>query len=195
MIVAGRPSVTYSDDDADRLTGIVQAASTLAIAYDLADRRTTLTLPNGIAVGHAYDVASQLTGLTYTHGAATLGTLTYSYDLAGRRTGVGGTWARTGLPATMSTATYDAANQILAWNGTPSTYDANGNLTSDGTRTYTWNARNQLTGLSGGASASLHTTVLDVAAARPSAGLPQTSSTMASIWRRSWRAAFRQRIS
>jgi RHS repeat-associated protein len=32
--------------------------------------------------------------------------------------------------------------------------DSNGNLTSDGTTTYTWNARDQLTGLSGGASAS-----------------------------------------
>ena len=34
------------------------------------------------------------------------------------------------------------------------TYDANGNLTSDGTNTYTWNARNQLVSISGGASAS-----------------------------------------
>jgi RHS repeat-associated protein len=35
-----------------------------------------------------------------------------------------------------------------------STYDANGNLTSDGTNTYSWNARNHLVGLSGGTSAT-----------------------------------------
>jgi YD repeat-containing protein len=34
------------------------------------------------------------------------------------------------------------------------TYDLNGNLASDGTTTYSWNARNQLAGLSGGTSAS-----------------------------------------
>ena len=33
-------------------------------------------------------------------------------------------------------------------------YDLNGNLTGDGTTTYTWNARDQLTGLSGAATAS-----------------------------------------
>ena len=54
----------------------------------------------------------------------------------------------------MTSATYDAANQIATWGGTGFTYDPNGSLTSDGTTTYTWNVRNQLTGLSGGASAS-----------------------------------------
>ncbi len=34
------------------------------------------------------------------------------------------------------------------------TYDVAGNLTSDGTNTYTWNARNQLTAISGGTTAS-----------------------------------------
>ena len=33
-------------------------------------------------------------------------------------------------------------------------YDPNGNLTDDGTNTYTWNARNQLASMSGGISAS-----------------------------------------
>jgi RHS repeat-associated protein len=34
------------------------------------------------------------------------------------------------------------------------TYDLNGNLTGDGTNTFSWNARNQLSSISGGASAS-----------------------------------------
>jgi RHS repeat-associated protein len=113
-----------------------------------------LTLPNGIEVTYDYDDASQLTGLTYKQGTTTLGTLTYSYDLAGNRTAVGGTWARTNLPAALSSVTYDAANQIATWGSTSFTYDANGNLTSDGVRSYTWDARNQLGSLSGGVSAS-----------------------------------------
>jgi RHS repeat-associated protein len=58
------------------------------------------------------------------------------------------------LPAALSSATYDDANQIATWGGTSFSYDSNGNLTSDGTRTYTWNARNELTGISGPVSAS-----------------------------------------
>ena len=38
--------------------------------------------------------------------------------------------------------------------GATLSYDLNGNLTSDGTTSYTWNARNRLVGLSGGTSAS-----------------------------------------
>jgi RHS repeat-associated protein len=58
------------------------------------------------------------------------------------------------LPAALASATYDAANQIATWSSTSFTYDDNGNLTNDGAKTYSWNARNQLTGLSGGVGAS-----------------------------------------
>ena len=105
-------------------------------------------------VAYAYDDASQLTGLTYTLGSTTLGTLTYTYDSTGNRTAVGGTWARTNLPAALNSATYDAANQIVTWGSQSFTHDLNGSLTNDGTRTYTWNARNQLSTLSGAVSAS-----------------------------------------
>ena len=67
---------------------------------------------------------------------------------------MGGAWARTGLPAALAAATYDAANRITAWGGTGFIYDLNGNLTGDGTTTYVWNARDQLTGLSGATTAS-----------------------------------------
>jgi RHS repeat-associated protein len=154
MTVTGQPQVTYGYDNADRLTSITQSSATVGFAYDDADRRTVLTLSNGVTVEYGYDVASQVTGLTYKLGSTTLGTLTYAYDLAGNRTSVGGTWARTGLPASLTSATYDAANQISTWGSTSLTYDDNGNLASDGTKTYTWNARNQLTSLSGGVSAS-----------------------------------------
>src|SRR5216684_9067425 len=81
------------------------------------------------------------------------------------RMGVGGSYARTGTPQAAPSATYNVNNQLTQWKGASLTYDANGNLTSDapfasrmrlrdGTNTYTWNARNQLVSISGGASAS-----------------------------------------
>jgi len=49
-----------------------------------------------------YDAGSQLTGITYVTSSTTLGNLAYSYDLAGRRTTVGGSYAATGLPSAIS---------------------------------------------------------------------------------------------
>ncbi len=156
MTVAGAPAITYAYgyDDAHRLTSITQGTSVVVMTYDNADRRATLTLPNGIVTTSEYDHANQLTGLTYTLGPTTLGTLTYTYDEVGNRTSVGGTWARTGLPQAVASATYDAANRIATWAGTTFSYDPNGNLASDGLTSYLWNARNQLTGLSGATAAS-----------------------------------------
>jgi RHS repeat-associated protein len=78
----------------------------------------------------------------------TLGDLTYSYDAAGNRLKVGGSWARSAIPLAVASATYDAANKQLAFGGTALTYDLNGNLTKAtdqfGSATYTWDARNRL---------------------------------------------------
>ena len=154
MTVAGQTTVFYDYDDGNRLTSITQGSAVVSFGYDAAGRRTSLTLPNGIVVSSIYDAASRLTDLTYTSGSTTLGTLSYSYDANGNRVAVGGTWARTGLPAALASATYDAANQIATWEGTTFAYDPNGNLASDGLTSYTWNARDQLVALNGGLSAT-----------------------------------------
>ncbi len=80
--------------------------------------------------------------------------MTYTYDAAGRRTAVSGSYARTSLPSAVGSATYNAANQQTAFGSLSLTYDSNGNLTGDGTNTFSWNARNQLSSISGGVSAS-----------------------------------------
>ena len=102
MTVAGQTAVNYNYDTANRLTGMTQGTSTsVSFAYDNANRRSSLTLPNGIVVTYNYDTSSELTGITYTNGSTTLGNLIYSYDLAGRRTGVGGSYAQVELPAAL----------------------------------------------------------------------------------------------
>jgi hypothetical protein len=103
-----------------------------------------LTLPNGVLLTYGYDNDSHITGMTYTLGAATaVGSLTYQYDAASRRTQMGGSLAATGFPQAMTLATYDVANELTNWNGTTITPDANGNILNDGVAAYTWNARNQ----------------------------------------------------
>jgi RHS repeat-associated protein len=153
MTVGGQAAISYTYDNANRLTAITQGTSVVGFTYDVANRTTQVTLPNNLAMVYGYDNANQVTGITYKQGATTLGNLTYAYDSAGRRTTVGGTWARTGLPvaATAASITLNANNQALTFAGTTLTYDLNGNLATAtdavGTATYTWDVRNRLTGL------------------------------------------------
>jgi RHS repeat-associated protein len=153
MTVFGQPTVNYAYDNADRLTQITQGSSVVGFGYDAAGRRTSLTLPNGILVEYVYNAASRVTGITYKQGMTVLGDLTYEYDKAGNRTKIGGSFARPGIPQSVSSAGYNAANQQTTFGDKTLTYDNNGNLTSivdgSGTTLYTWNARNQLTGVSG----------------------------------------------
>lgn len=153
MTVEGQPTVNYGYDANHQLIQISQGAAVVSLTYDAAGRRTSLTLPNGIIVSYSYDAASELTGISYQQGATVIGNLIYGYDADGRRISMDGSLAKTGLPMAIS-ATYNAANQLVQWGTSPLTYDANGNLLGDGANSYTWNARNQLTGISGGASAS-----------------------------------------
>lgn len=152
MTVVGQPQVVYTYDNANRLTQVHQGTSTVTIGYDDADRRTSVTYPNTNKIEYLYNAASELTTVTYKKGTTTLGTLTYTYDLAGNRIKTGGTFARSNLPPALTTTNYNANNQQLTFGTTTETYDLNGNLetsTDAGvTTTYTWNVRNQLTGIS-----------------------------------------------
>ncbi|WP_140630132.1 kelch repeat-containing protein [Methylibium rhizosphaerae] len=158
-----QPTITYGWDNADRLTSIAQAAGSannnvaqvVTLAYDAAGRRTQTTLPNGSTEAYTYDFADQLTAITYKKADGTLiGDLTYTYDANGRRTGAGGSLARLELPpADVTDAAYDVNNRLRQWAGRSYSYDDNGNLIADGVSAYQWDERNQLKGISTGASA------------------------------------------
>jgi RHS repeat-associated protein len=149
MTVQGQPVVTYAYDDANRLTSISRGTLAVGLLYDAAGRRSTLSLPNNVTVTYGYDISGRLTSLAYQRGADVLGHLTYTYDNAGRRTGIGGSFARVALPQALGSAVHNPNNAVVQWGSTTITYDADGNLTSDGVRTYIWDARNRLSSISG----------------------------------------------
>lgn len=142
--VTGQSAVNYSYDNPGRMYQITQGTTSTAIGYDAANRRSTLTLPDGIVLAYGYDNDSRVTSMNYQLGTLSVGNLIYSYDAAGRRTQLGGSLAATNFPTAVSSTTYDAANELTKWNGTIISYDANGNIQNDGAAAYTWNARNQL---------------------------------------------------
>ena len=153
MTVAGQPALAYTYDAGDRLTRIDQAAGAannnvaqnVSFTYDAAGRRLRTTYMNGVTRENSYDDGGQLMAITYKNpDGSTLGDLAYTYDDGGRRTGVTGSLARTALPDALPNANVDAANRLTVSGPQSLTYDANGNLTGDGSQTYVWNARDQL---------------------------------------------------
>jgi RHS repeat-associated protein len=153
MTASGQSTVNYSYDEGNRLTQVSQDTSTVSFTYDDASRRSSLTIPNGIVVEYTYDRGSRLKELKYKNGVVELGNLLYLYDKAGNRNKVAGTFARTGMPQAVASATYNNGNRQTAFGGKTMVFDKNGNLTSladtSGTTIYTWNSRNQPTGISG----------------------------------------------
>jgi len=146
-------NIGYTYDKVGRITRIDQAAGAInnnqaqaiQFTYDDAGRLTKTTYANGITRDNSYDDAGQLTSITYKKADNSLiGDLAYTYDANGRRTKTSGSLAKTDLPDTISSASYDANNRLTTWSSQILSYDKNGNLTSDGLKTYIWNARNQL---------------------------------------------------
>jgi YD repeat-containing protein len=112
MNVSGQPAVNYLYDHANHTTQITQGTSAATLTYDADARRKSLMLPNGITITYSYDAASQLSTINYQLGNSSLGNLTYNYDVVGRRTGLGGSYARLGTPQVVSGAAYNANNQL-----------------------------------------------------------------------------------
>ena len=68
----GNKTVTYTYDEANRLSGIQLSAFSLqpfSFTYDDANRLTGITYPNGVAATYGHDEAGRLTSLEYADGA------------------------------------------------------------------------------------------------------------------------------
>ena len=151
-----------------------------------------LRATNGIAIEYTYDASANLTSITYKKNAAVIGNMTYEYDALGKRVRVGGSFARTGLPQAFISTEYGLGNRLTQRSGTNFTYDANGNLTNDGTFTYNWNARNELTSMSGPGIVPVSSTMLQARAlARQSTDKRLIISTTAT---RSYRSCLAHRL-
>ncbi len=156
LSATGQTDVTYTYDKNSRLKTVTQGSQTVTLAYDNAGRRTSLTYPNGVVTSYGYDNANRLLSIDHIKSPTTIEALTYLNDAAGNRIKLTRANAAASLiPQSVANTAFDAANEQTRFNSvsTNLVYDNNGNLTSftdgSGTTTYTWNARNQLTAISG----------------------------------------------
>jgi RHS repeat-associated protein len=131
------------------------AANRLAQVLDKTCTNPTTSL-NCATVG-----STQTTTLTYDNLVRLIkevtpqGEVNYTYDTADRRVSMtvknGAPAAQTAQPALCYT--WDNASRLpQQWGGKTFSYDPNGNLIADGTSTYQWDERNQLKGVSTGAT-------------------------------------------
>jgi RHS repeat-associated protein len=155
MTVNGSLPVLYEYDAGSRVTRIQQGSLTVGFGYDNVDRRTLLSFSNGTTTSYGYDAASRLTSIAHAGPVGPIEALSYSYDSAGNRVSASRTnGVASILPAPMASATYDSANEQTQIFGASLSYDQNGSLTSDGLNIYQWDARNRLSGITGGVTAS-----------------------------------------
>ncbi|MCW0394723.1 hypothetical protein NB696_000824 [Xanthomonas sacchari] len=153
MQPAAQAEVVYAYDAADRLTAITQGNESVGFAYDVANRVTSTTLPNMVQTVYAYNNANQVTGLAWgKSGQAALGSLGYGYDSTGQLVAQTGTHAPQALPPASGNNAFDDNNRQTQAGNVALSYDSNGNLLSDGTRSYVWDDRDRLSQIKQGDS-------------------------------------------
>jgi RHS repeat-associated protein len=93
-------------------------------------------------ITYTYDALNRLTAADYSDGSF----FHYAYDANGNR-------LSETTQAESNVYTYDDANRLTSANGVAYTWDANGNLLSDGVYSHTYDGANRLTGVTDGVSA------------------------------------------
>jgi RHS repeat-associated protein len=120
--------------------------------YDLAGRRTRLAHRDGFFVDYDYLVTGEVSAIRE-NGSFVLAsagndlTIAMSYNPAGQiasRSGAHGAYAWTSHGSGTTGSTANGLNQLVNLGGAALSYDAKGNLTNDGTRTFSYTAENKL---------------------------------------------------
>ena len=147
--------LSYDYDPAGRLTAIREngGAVVAAFTYDSATRPSQ-ALFAGATTSYGYDGVSRLSSLTHDlAGAGSDQSLTLGYNAASQivtRASANDAYASNTAYAVNRSYSVNGLNQYTAAGPAMFGYDANGNLTSDGTRTFTYDAENRLVAASGG---------------------------------------------
>jgi RHS repeat-associated protein len=154
--------MNWTYDSAGAMTGLVDGVNQplVGISYDPAGRRQGLALgPTGASTAtYGYDPVNRLTSLSHNI-AATPGyqALTFGYNAASQivtRTSSNDAFASNTAYNVSRAYSVNGLNQYTAAGGFTFQYDANGNLTSDGSSSYVYDAENRLVSRSGGVALS-----------------------------------------
>ena len=145
--------VKYVYDTLQRVTAVEENGATSGIgllgqyAYDDLGRPTTMTGGNGTGTTYGFDNGNRLTSLAQSF-VGTSNNVTWSFSLNSADQILGRSATNdnyTSHPGTQSpNYAANGLNQYASISATSFTYDGRGNLTSDGTRTFTYDIENRL---------------------------------------------------
>jgi RHS repeat-associated protein len=142
--------VTRVFDQLNRLTNIKlngATASAIGITYDELSRRNVLTYGNGATSTYTFALNEDMTGLAAAFVGSSV-TFGYGFNKVHQETSRSvSDGSYMWHPSATATTTYAAANNVNEYptvGGTAYTYDANANLKTDGTWTYTYDTENHL---------------------------------------------------
>ena len=160
----GTLTINYDYDVAGNVLKIRENGATSGVgvlatyAYDNVGRRSSVTFGNGSVQSFAYDAASRLDTLTNDLGGGATThdlTQTFTYNPAGQIASVSRSNDAYAWQAHYNVDrayVADGLNRIMSAGGVGFSYDARGNLTSDGTNSFTYTAENLLKTAPGGAT-------------------------------------------
>ncbi len=142
-------SITYGFDPANRLTSIGSTPATVTAGYDGLSRLNALGRAAGASTSTiGYDNADRMTALAHVFTPATGNqTWGFAFTPAGQlatTTSSNTAWNWTAATAAAVNTVADGLNRNATVAGVTQTYDKFGNLTSDGTRTFTYDTENRL---------------------------------------------------
>ena len=157
MTVSGQSTTSYTYDADGELAKLTQGPASTGYSYNAGGELTQTTLPNGVTETNTFDAAADLTGTSDATSGTSIGSAQYSYDADGRIRTATGSLATGSLPTAVSSETYNADDELTAFNGTKLSYDSNGSLTSDGSNSYTWNPLNELASVTTPSATSSYT--------------------------------------
>lgn len=152
---------TYLHDGLDRLSYLREGDVDVLTShgYDDYGRLDSRTTAGGAATTLGYDAISRVDYIGYQFaGDIDDLTLGFGYNPAGqlaRRNVDNDRYRHTGDTGRTGAYRVNGLNEYTDVDGTAYQYDANGNLTSDGANTYTYDVENRLIAVSGGVTASL----------------------------------------
>lgn len=147
--------VTYANDNTGAVTSIKEYGSTTlaTYAYDNLGRRASLTRLDGVTSTYAYDAASRLSALNHDFPTSANSVhVGLTYNAASqviRRTSDNAAYEWSGLQTSRGYGV-NGLNQMTSAGASSLTYSIKGNLTSDGSVAYGYDAANDLISSSSG---------------------------------------------
>jgi RHS repeat-associated protein len=155
VIYTDGQTTTNSFDALNRITSIQGIGGSVTFKYDSASRRVAQLNGNKTAQAFSYDSTDSLRAMSIGNinvnvSVPTFSKIHFTYgrydsgDTADRSVNDATMVWKPDAQASVDFGTANEANQLPKMNAVPLTYNGNGCLTADGTRTYAYNGRNQL---------------------------------------------------